>query len=92
VRLVDGRRHRLARDPDDNGGVVPEFHAVRLVHPATGEENDPVDMTAADRPHHRLDDSTKRCHHHPSLSLQQPLPQPAPYRRTPPSVTSVNAR
>ena len=52
VLLVGEPRHRLARDPDDDGHVVRKLDAVRFVHPATGEANDPLDRAAADRPNH----------------------------------------
>ena len=52
VLLVGEPRHRLARDPDDDGRVVRQLDAVRFVHPATGEANDPLDLAAADPPYH----------------------------------------
>jgi hypothetical protein len=69
VLLVGEPRHGLPRDPGDHGHVVPKLDAVRFVHPATGEANDPLDLAAADRPHHRVDDRTRR-RQHSSTALQ----------------------
>jgi hypothetical protein len=65
VRLVGEPRHRLARDPDDDGHVVRQLDAVRFVQPASGEADDPLDRAAADRPHHCGDERTRRYRHHP---------------------------
>jgi hypothetical protein len=48
--LVGEPRHRMARGPDD-GHVVRKIDALRFVHPAIGDANDPLDLAAADRPH-----------------------------------------
>ena len=37
-------RHRVARDPGDHGDFVRKLDEVRLVHPAVGEGNDPLQL------------------------------------------------
>ena len=70
VLLVGEPRYRLTRDPDDHGHVVANLDAVRLVQAATDEANEPLDLAAADGPHHRVDDRTgRRRHQVPSRHL-----------------------
>ena len=46
-----------------------QLDAVRLVHPATREANELLDLVATDRPHHRIDDLTRRRRYHPNVAL-----------------------
>jgi hypothetical protein len=48
VRLVDEPRGTLTRDPNDHSEIARELDAVGLVHPTTGEGNEPLDAAAAD--------------------------------------------
>src|SRR4051794_27316217 len=52
VLLVDEPRHRLTGDARDGRARGRQLDAVRLVHPATREANEPLDLVATDRPHH----------------------------------------
>jgi hypothetical protein len=45
-----------------------QLAAIRLVHPATREANEPLDPVATDRPHHRVDDLTRRRRRHRTLA------------------------
>jgi hypothetical protein len=67
--LVGEPRHRLTGDARDDGARGRQLDAVRLVHPATREANELLDLVATDRPHHRVDNLTRRRRHHPSVAL-----------------------
>jgi hypothetical protein len=64
VLLVGEPWHRLTGDARDDRAGGRQLDAVRLVHSATREANELLDLVATDRPHHRVDDLTRRRRHH----------------------------
>src|SRR5207302_7204223 len=67
--LVGEPRHGLTADAHDDRARGRQLDAVRLVHSATREANELLDLVATDRPHHRVDDLTRRRRHHGSLLM-----------------------
>jgi hypothetical protein len=69
VLLVGEPRHRLSGDAHDDRAGGRQLDAVRLVHSASREANELVDLVATDRPDHRVDDLTGRRRHHRRVAL-----------------------